>query len=158
MKYLFLIPIVILFFSCNKEENNIRILHANIDGDSIFFDKGLAQQYNDISKDQSVRYRYVIFNHALPGIFITVLDSTFNKQNFSFPAVTAKYVYSESLENSKNYSSVAGNFKIIKKSDDILQGEFDFTMVNNRNDSDTLKIGSGYFEISLEKYNSYIGN
>lgn len=157
MKYLIFISIIIFFLSCEKQEDKIRILFAKVDGDSIAF-TGYAYQYNDISNKQSVGYSYHIFNLESPKLYITAFDSTFESQNIIFSNLTSQYVYNDSLGVSKNYFAIDGNFKLTKEQDGVLFGEFDFVLLNELNNLDTLKIEQGYFEISLEKHNRYLDN
>ena len=159
MKYLtFLIPIIIFFTSCKKEKEEIRLFSAIIDNDSISL-LGNAQRYIDEKSGNIFGYNYHIFNLESPSLYIEAYDSSLVKNEFYYPLVKAKYAFTDSSTYSSiNYRSKDGYLKITKEHDGVLFGIFNFEMINVLDETDTISITNGYFEITLEEYKRYWNN
>lgn len=150
MKWLTFFITSILIFSCEKEQEKISILTATVAGEKISF-IGNAHRYKDIRNDEPFGYDYHIFNLESPKLYIEVYDSSFSKHEFEFPDIDVKYVYNATNGAAKTYYGNSGNFKIIKEKEGVLFGEFKFILINKLDNTDTIHIDDGYYEITLEK-------
>lgn len=150
MKYLIFSILLISFISCEEEKNNRSILSANVDSNSISF-VGHAYRYSDIKNGIVFGLNYHIFNLESPVLYIEAYDSTLHESEFIYPLVTAKYSQSDSVGKSLNYNSINGSLKITNENDGVLFGTFSFTLINIYDETDTLQIDNGYFEITLEE-------
>lgn len=150
MKWTIIIFVMIISFACNKEEIKISRLTATVEGKEINF-IGNAHRYKDIKNNIPTDYNYHIFNLETPKLYIEIIDSSFVKQRFEFPDFNAKYVFS--IENNilKNYTAINGNVNFLKEEKGVLIGEFHFSCVNTLDDTDTIHIEDGFFEITLKK-------
>lgn len=150
MKYLIFIIILASLFSCEKEKSKIKILSAFVEGDSVNF-IGNAQRYTDLKDGKAFGLNYHIFNLESPALYIEVYDSSFVDDDFNFPRVKAKYSFMDSLGKAVNYNSINGRLKITNENNGILFGVFNFKLTNILDDTDTLQIDKGYFEITLDE-------
>lgn len=150
MKYLMFILILISLISCEKEKSKIRILYAFVEGDSVNF-IGNAQRYTDLRQGAAFGLDYHIFNLESPALYIEAYDSSFVNDNFYYPKVKAKYSFMNSLGKAVNYNSIDGKLKITDEKNGVLYGMFNFKLTNILDESDTLEIDKGYFEITLDE-------
>jgi len=150
MKSTGLFILLFLLASCEVEENHVRIFYFRIDGETVFL-KGRAQLYTNYDVDTPFSTDYYIYNLETPQLHInTGLDSTMAAEYFDFPRVAAKYSFTDSLNRAWNYTSVEGNLEITDVSEGVLFGDFEFVLINNRVETDTIRLTDGHFEISLE--------
>ncbi|MDA3817433.1 MAG: hypothetical protein PF486_08650 [Prolixibacteraceae bacterium] len=148
MKNLILFLFVFVLLSCEKDENKIAILNAKVNNEYTEF-IGKAYRYTDLRDDVSFGYNYHIFNLETPIIYIEIYDSTFVRNEFDFVDLKATYACFDSLGNSNSYDAIDGEFSFDKEEKKVIYGSFSFTLINIRDDSDTLIIKDGSFELSL---------
>lgn len=151
MKWIFFISVLVFLSSCEKDEKKTKILSAKVNGKEIHF-IGNAYRYTDLKNDKPYGYNYHLFNLETPNIYVEAYDSTFARSYFDFTNLKAKYAYTDSLGNSKSYDAVNGELSILKEENGKLFGNFNFTFLNILDNTDTIFVSDGHFEISLEKY------
>ena len=151
MKWILFISILVFLSSCEKDEKKTKILSAKVNGKEMKF-IGNAHRYKDLKNDKPYGFDYHLFNLETPNIYIEAYDSTLVRTHFDFGNLTAKYAYTDSKGKAQSYNAVNGELSILKEASGILFGNFDFTFLNILDNTDTIFVSDGYFEISLEKY------
>ena len=152
MKWILFISILVFLNSCEKDEKKTKILSAKVNGKDMHF-IGNAHRYKELKNDTPCAYDYHLFNLESPNIYIEAYDSTFVRTHFDFANLKAKYAFTDSLRNSKSYDAIQGELSNLKEANGILFGDFNFTFLNILDNTDTIFLSDGHFEISLENYN-----
>lgn len=151
-KWVLLISAFVLFASCDKEEEKSQILSAKVNGEEMQF-IGNLYRYSDIKNHETIGFTYHLFSSETPLIFIEAFDSSFVRTHFDISSLKARYTCNDSLGNSKLYDAIDGELSITKEKDEILYGDFSFTLVNTRDRADTIRISDGYYEVTVVKSN-----
>lgn len=142
------------FISCDKEKEKISILSADVEGESINL-AGNAARYRDLKDEVPFGFGYYIWNLESPALFIEAYDSSYIENDFIYPVVKAKYSFMDSANRSWNFTSIGGSLKITNERNGVLFGTFNFIFTNNLDETDTLKIDKGHFEITLDEYDRF---
>lgn len=143
---------MISVLSCEKEKSKLTELSVFVEGDSLNFICN-GYRYTDMKDEIPFGFNYHIFNLDSPSLYIEAYDSSFVRDEFYYPKVTAKYAFIDSSGIAVNYHSVEGRLKITKEKKGVLYGTFNFKLTNNKNETDTLEIDKGYFELTLNEVN-----
>lgn len=152
MKWISLLSLLFFLVSCEKEETKTKILSASVNGNNVTFTGGSAYRYTNYKDGSAFRYDYHIFNLESPNIYIEADDSVQSKTHFDMQNLTAKYSSLDGNGDAKSYNATDGELNITKETEGILYGNFTFTFINILDNSDTIFVRNGYFEISLEEY------
>lgn len=148
-KFIYLVSLLFLIFSCDNEPAKNRLLEAKIDGQYFSF-TGSADKYTDYVKSLKSGYEYQVYNHDRHSFLIEAYDSTFTKIIFSFPEFNAHYIVELTGGQSKTYEAVDGRFRILGTENGNLRGDFYFKAKNILNASDSVIVTDGYYDIFLE--------
>ena len=148
-RFIFLLSLLLLIFSCNNEPSKNQLLEAKIDGQYFSF-TGSADKYTDYVNSLKTGYEYQVYNHDKHSFIIEAYDSIFTKIIFNFPEFTAHYIVELTGGQSKTYQAVSGRFRILGTENGNLRGDFYFKAKNISNPLDSVMITEGYYDIFLE--------
>jgi hypothetical protein len=150
-KYLLLFSIPLLFTSCVPEEvQKARLLEFDINGQTYSYE-GYAFRYNDYVNNIKKGYDFHIYNLGQNALSIQAYDSTFAKMVYNYPEFQAEYRIELPAGQSKTYKVSRGQFRFLGTQLSDLTGDFHFTVKNELNPNDSIKINNGYFRIYLDQ-------
>ena len=148
-KFIYLVCLISLIYSCSSDPEKNKLLEAKIDS-QIYSFNGFAEKYTDYINGQKTGYEYQVYNHDRHSFLIEAYDETFTKMLFTFPEFEAQYVVELDGGQSKTYRAVSGRFRILGTEQGNLRGDFYFKAKNIVNPLDSVMITEGYFDIFLE--------
>lgn len=134
--------------SCKKEPIEYHELSADFNNIP-FIDEGQATEVIFTYKT-----RYTVYNRFLGTQQLEIRDIPYvhieSKLRFSDIEVVMNEVYHIDSNNIgvRSYSAVAGELVVQPISNGIIQGTFNFVMVNNEVDTDTVRIDNGKFKVT----------
>ncbi|MGA1978632.1 MAG: hypothetical protein ABSG89_12365 [Bacteroidales bacterium] len=147
--------LILMAASCSPDYVKSRLIQYDINN-LYYSPDGYACRFSVYKADSLRGYGWKIYDLLSDSLNIRAYDTTFVKNIYEYPSVTAVFNVKPDSGTIRRYVSSAGQMRLLGYQDLDILGDFYFTMKNKDNPLDSFMLQSGYFRIFLDYRDSII--